>query len=206
MTTATRQGYQETKRDTRLRKRPLLKGEDAKYLESKYDTAFTLGAQSEDDYEVESVNGHKPRRTGKIVARAWWFQSEELRACKAAVDAVPDPKPPNKKIPTPSVRGPDRPGSPRPNKKLDNKIRRWMVDSKVLESHEKWITSGRVVEDDVTEGAEASKKRKVSSVLGAKSAAGPSDKGKQARSRLETREKVLKEELGDLTFEELLAD
>ncbi|KAG8791737.1 hypothetical protein FRC12_008269 [Ceratobasidium sp. 428] len=61
-----------------MRKRQFLKGEEAKYLDTKYDSAFTLGAQSEDDYEVESVNGHEPRKTGRLVSRAWWYESAEV--------------------------------------------------------------------------------------------------------------------------------
>lgn len=48
----------------RTRKRDRLEGENKKYQAPEYDSVLTVGATSEDDYEVESVNGHPPRKTG----------------------------------------------------------------------------------------------------------------------------------------------
>ncbi|QRV81523.1 hypothetical protein RhiJN_09538 [Ceratobasidium sp. AG-Ba] len=209
MSTATRQSFQKSltpisvtlkKRDVRARKRPGLKGEAAKYLDSSYDTILTVGAQSEDDYEVESVNGHEPRKTGKLVAREWWFASKDLKACKSAIDAVVDPNPP-KKAPMPVVRGPDRPGSPRRNITWANRMFRWQIDPEILAKNPKWIESGRVLENDATEvPAGTSKKRKAPE--NTQVIAGPSTQGQQARLKLEDREKKLKLELGNATYDQ----
>ncbi|KAG9089134.1 hypothetical protein FRC06_001697 [Ceratobasidium sp. 370] len=213
MTTATRQSFQKAidetydykslkKRDLRARKRPLLQGEDTRYLDAEYDTVLTLGAQSEDDYEVESVNGHEPRKTGKLLAREWWFASKKLKDCKAAIDAVPDPNPP-KKPTMPLVRGLERPGSPRPNKLLENRMLRWQIDETILAANEKWITSGRVLDNDVVEVPEAlSKKRKASQASGSQNVAAPSNKGKEARVKMDRHGKKLKKELGETTYDE----
>ncbi|KAG9084915.1 hypothetical protein FS749_004835 [Ceratobasidium sp. UAMH 11750] len=201
MSTSTRQSFQKAKRDLRARKRPLLKGEDEQYLEPEYDTVLTLGAQSEDDYEVESVNGHEPRRTGRLVAREWWFASKKLKDCKAAIDAVPDPNPP--KRPTmPVTRGPERPGSPRPNKIVGNRMLRWQIDETILAANEKWIKNGRVLENDAVDVPEpTSKKRKASQASGSQNVAVPSSKGKEARVKLEKHGKKLKKELGETTYD-----
>ncbi|KAG8698714.1 hypothetical protein FRC08_005755 [Ceratobasidium sp. 394] len=189
MPTSTQQSHQETKREIRMRKRPLLKDTaDSQYLEPQYDTVLNLGAQSEDDYEVESVNGHEPRKTGRIIAH---------------------PRPPTGKAPTPSIRGPPRPGSPRPNKKLENKMYRWMISEDELTKHPQWLASGRVVKNDGSLSMTTTtnvRKRKALRVSNGQAAAGPSAKGKQARLTLQTRENALKEELGELEYKDLLDD
>lgn len=126
-----------------------------------------------------------------------WFQ---LIKCKEAIDAVPDPKPPNKKASTPAIRGDVRMGSPRRNKALANRLRRWMVNPEALSAHPDWIKDGRVLADDATEVPATRSKRKVSSIQ-PEAIAGPSSKGKQARLTLRARQKVLDEKIGESTHE-----
>ncbi|KAF8599837.1 hypothetical protein BDV93DRAFT_559978, partial [Ceratobasidium sp. AG-I] len=149
-----------------------------------YDTVLTVGATSEDDYEVESVNGHPPRKTGRIVSREWVYASKELVACKKAIDAVPDTKPQTKRPVTVAVRGDARPGSPRRNKTLANRPRH----------------GGRVLGDDATEVPATRSKRKASSIQTG-SVAAPRDKGKQARLTLQARQKILDDKVGEGTHE-----
>ncbi|KAF8597414.1 hypothetical protein BDV93DRAFT_562368 [Ceratobasidium sp. AG-I] len=200
MPTANRQSHQRTKIDERARKRPGLSGEDAKYKAPKYDTVLTIGATSEDDYEVQSVNGHPPQKTGRIVSREWWYASKELLDCKKAIDAVPDTKPQTKRAVTVAVRGDVRPGSPRRNKTLENRVRQWMVDPEVLNQHPQWMQDGRVLADDATDVPATRSKRKVSSVQSG-SVAGPSNKGKQARLTLQARKKILDDKVGESIHE-----
>jgi hypothetical protein len=89
-----------------------------------------------------------------------------------------------------------RPGSPRDNKKLDTKMRHWMVREDALQEHPLWLKSGRVVENDVVVESEKPKKRKAEG-LNAENTAGPSSRGKQARRALADKKKAL-EELGGI--------
>jgi len=196
MTTANRQSFQRTKVEARSRKRPNLAGEDEMYKAKKYDTVLTIGATSEDDYEVESINGHPPRKTGRVISREWWYASEELIKCKKAIDAVADPKAQTKKVATASIRGTLRPGSPRPNKVLATLPRRWMIRPEVLETNPHWVTDGRVLEDNAVTVPPTRSKRKAPTGP-AENTAGPSDKGKQARLALQARRKTLQDKFGE---------
>ncbi|KAG9076810.1 hypothetical protein FRC06_009313 [Ceratobasidium sp. 370] len=155
---------------------------------------------SEDDYEVESVNGHELRKTGKLLAREWWFASKKLKDCKAAIDAVPDPNPP-KKPTMPIVWGLERPGSPQLNKLLENRMLHWQIDETILAVNKKWIMSRQVLDNDVVEVPEVlSKKRKASQALGSQNVAAPSNTGKEARVKMDRHGKKLKKELRETTY------
>ncbi|KAG8683163.1 hypothetical protein FRC09_016255, partial [Ceratobasidium sp. 395] len=196
VSTASRQSFQKTVK-TRARKRPNLTGDNQKYLAPEYHLVLTIGAQSEDDYEVESVNGHAPRKTKRIVSREWWFALQELIDCKAAIKAVPDPRAQSKKVGTVIVCGDARPGSPRPNKTVENQLCCWMIKEEALNSHPEWIKSGRVLENDATEASAGTRKCKASAMVDATSVAGPSNKGKQARRKLAESQKALRNEMDD---------
>lgn len=131
-----------------------------------------------------------------------WLQ---LVKCKAAIDAVADPKSQSKKAATPSVCGEVRQGSPRRNKVVANRLHRWMVKPEILEHNPHWVDDGRVLDNQAVDVPLTRTKRKASTVP-AENIAGPSDKGKCARIALQARQKTLEEKLGEGTHDDTMAD
>lgn len=87
-----------------------------------------------------------------------------MRDCRDAVDAVSDPN--AKARPTPRVRGEAKSGAPRKCEQVHWGMRKWLVDAKVLETHQDWVLGGLVLDNGVAWGdskepeAPGSKKRK----------------------------------------------
>lgn len=108
-----------------------------------------------------------------------------MRDCRDAVGAVPDPNP--KSRPTTRVRGEAKSGTPRKFEQIQWGMRKWMISTEVLETHQDWISSGLVLDNGVAWGDSKEpegprlKKRKVVVDSSAIGVGGPGPLTEQAR-------------------------
>ncbi|KAF9056738.1 hypothetical protein BDP27DRAFT_1242392, partial [Rhodocollybia butyracea] len=125
----------------RIRKRAKLEGDDAKFKQSRYDGAFIANAMSEDEDEI--VNGKK---TGKYVSRGMVYRSAVVKALYESVDTVTDPNLRNSY--NEHIRGDDTEIPPPVARKLDARVRRWMVSTEWLAKAENkaWDVPSRIAE------------------------------------------------------------
>ncbi|KAG8687246.1 hypothetical protein FRC11_007539, partial [Ceratobasidium sp. 423] len=125
---------------TQEKKRPLLTGDNKKYKESKYDSYFTLGAMSDEEYvETSDAKGSKVM---ELVSHEYEFASDEFVKCRQTIDEIPDPNETAKKLKR--WRGSPRPGPPPKAKKADHGLHSWMIKPDVLIQNPHWFNDGRV--------------------------------------------------------------
>lgn len=179
----------------RSRQRGLLTGVNAKYLDAKYDSYFVPGAMSDDEDEYKLVDGVWVKSAGVFISREWDFVSQELRDCRDAVDAVPDPN--DKARAVRRIRGDPKSGVPRKWKEEKWAMRKWMINADVLALHPDWETSRLVLgngaawgepEVVVHTGSLGGNKRRRGNHGGAIAVAGPgpaTEKALQARRTLQ---------------------
>lgn len=135
----------------------------------------------------------------------------QMRDCRDAVDAVPDPNP--KSRPTARVRGEAKSGTPKKFEQIHWGMRKWMINAEVLGTHQDWISSGLVLDNGVAWGdckepeVLGSKKRKVAVKSSAIGVGGPgplTEHAREARRAHQLAQQRAVEVHGGETLEDLM--
>ncbi|KAG8754774.1 hypothetical protein FRC12_011092 [Ceratobasidium sp. 428] len=130
-----------TKCGMRAVKRSKLTGDNQKYMTSKYDTYFTVGAMSDDEEVVDSFHDDGQVKQSHYVAHPYEWFSDELIACRNAVESVP-----GKSNATAIQReyGWEKKGEPHTSRTVDSGVRTWMVKPDVLKANPDWLQKSLV--------------------------------------------------------------